>query len=384
MIEGIRYDRGKVSKAIITDDGFLKAHAVVTRAGIFEYLNADGSVRYELRHPDDVFNSDSLETLKMRPITNGHPEQKLVNADNAKELAIGYTGETVEVNDKFIVASLRVTDAKSIKDIQSGKRQELSLGYKVDLIPERGTYDGQEYTHRQTNIRYNHLAIVDKARAGESAKIHLDGADAMEVQSNHNEYALNFDKEIEMTEIKLATVQLDGLEYKASPEIANAYKKASDKSAELQVKVDSLTADVDKLKAERDDVKQKLDDALKVDMADKIKEGVKARVSLIESVKAIMGEKANEFKFDSMSDKEIKIQVIKEKCPTVNVDSESDVYLDARFNILVEQKQDTSVESDEMKLQREKLNIKSDGKGGESANDARKAMIADLTKQGAK
>ena len=187
-----------------------------------------------------------------------------------------------------------------------------------------------------------------------------------------------------MTDVKLTAVHLDGLEYKASPEVANAYKKASDKSAELQVKVDSLTADVDKLKAERDDVKQKLDDALKVDMADKIKEGVKARVSLIESVKAIMGEKANEFKFDSMSDKEIKVQVIKEKCPKVNVDSESDVYLDARFNILVEQKQDTSVESDEMKLQREKLNIKSDGKGGESANDARKAMIADLTKQGAK
>src|SRR5271156_2344986 len=90
-----RYDRGAVSKAIITDEGFLKAHAVVTRAGIFEYINADGSIRRELRHPNDVFQAESLGSMKMKPITNGHPAQKLVTSKNIKELAVGYTGETV-------------------------------------------------------------------------------------------------------------------------------------------------------------------------------------------------------------------------------------------------------------------------------------------------
>ena len=40
-------------------------------------------------------------------------------------------------------------------------------------------YNGEPFDFRQTNIRYNHLAIVDEARAGPEARIVLDGEDAV-------------------------------------------------------------------------------------------------------------------------------------------------------------------------------------------------------------
>ena len=42
----------------------------------------------------------------------------------------------------------------------------MSLGYNLDLIEEPGEWNGEKYDAIQTNIRINHLAIVDKARAG--------------------------------------------------------------------------------------------------------------------------------------------------------------------------------------------------------------------------
>ena len=59
-----RSDRVQVKgRALKTDEGFIKADAVVTRAGVFRYLNRDGSERYELRPAVHVFDSASLDAL---------------------------------------------------------------------------------------------------------------------------------------------------------------------------------------------------------------------------------------------------------------------------------------------------------------------------------
>mgnify|MGYP000088398843 FL=1 len=51
-----RYDQGEfVGGTMTTDEGFLKTTAITTRTGVFTYKNLDGSLRKELRHPDDVF-----------------------------------------------------------------------------------------------------------------------------------------------------------------------------------------------------------------------------------------------------------------------------------------------------------------------------------------
>lgn len=67
-----RFDVGEL-RASVNEDGYLEDVPVVGRIGIQLYRNPDGSVRRELRPPEEVFNADSLASFKGKPITIGHP-----------------------------------------------------------------------------------------------------------------------------------------------------------------------------------------------------------------------------------------------------------------------------------------------------------------------
>ena len=76
-------------------DGFLKGRAIVTNVGVFTYVLADGSIRRELRPPEEVLDSlESRQSLAMRPITNGHPEN-MVTSENVDQVKVGFTGEDI-------------------------------------------------------------------------------------------------------------------------------------------------------------------------------------------------------------------------------------------------------------------------------------------------
>jgi hypothetical protein len=65
-----------IGKFEVTPEGFLRIPAAVTRVGVFNYKQPDGSVIRELRLPEEVFNPDSLSSLKSIPITNDHPPRR--------------------------------------------------------------------------------------------------------------------------------------------------------------------------------------------------------------------------------------------------------------------------------------------------------------------
>jgi len=161
---------GRVAK---TPEGYLRGDAIITRTGVFHYQNADGSIRRELRHPDDVFSKASLDSFKMLPITKGHPTDQIVSAGNARELAVGFLGENLVIDGAFLIAPLTVTHADAIAAIDAGQRA-LSCGYSVTLTDEAGDYNGERYTHRQINIRGNHVALCDLGRAGSAARLNMD------------------------------------------------------------------------------------------------------------------------------------------------------------------------------------------------------------------
>lgn len=56
----MRLDSIKLDDTYWTDEGYLVDHPIVTSCGIFEYTNPDGSVRRELRLPENVFDEKSL------------------------------------------------------------------------------------------------------------------------------------------------------------------------------------------------------------------------------------------------------------------------------------------------------------------------------------
>lgn len=319
------FDKAPAPKFTETDEGYLRGRAVVSRAGVFRYRNADGTERLELRHPSDVLTQDSLNSLKQIPLTLDHPPE-LVNADNVKDYAIGYTGDDVQVDGGNITVNFTVTNADAIAVIKSGKR-ELSLGYRLDLTPEAGSYDGAEYTHRQTNVTYNHLAVVAKARAGAEARIHLDGA-SVQIETDQKEQPMT------------VKVNLDGIAYDAAPEVANAYGRAvkradaaeqaradAERSREdMQKEYDALKGKMDALKEEMDGMKAKNNDA-EIAAAAKVRVDLLTRAGKLTNADGLA---------DIASPREIMETALKARNDKLDLSDKSDDYVAARFDAAVE------------------------------------------------
>ena len=71
-----------------TDEGYLIDTPIVTSCGVFEYHNDDGSVRYELRLPEHVFNPKSLASYEGKPVIVTHDAGR-VTKDNVDDEIIG-------------------------------------------------------------------------------------------------------------------------------------------------------------------------------------------------------------------------------------------------------------------------------------------------------
>lgn len=326
-----RFDAGELVGSLSeTPQGFLTGVARVTRIGIFDYMNADGSLKRELRHPNEVFKKSSLDSMKMIPITNDHPKAKEVNADNAKELSIGYTGEAVKVDGQFVEIPITITHQDGIAALKAGRR-ELSLGYLVRLEDTKGNFDGAEYDCIQRDIEYNHLAIVDKARAGSACSVKIDGADAVQVI---NEDDTNINSHLQGG--RMVKITLDsGIEYDAAPEVKVALDAANKKIADDKALVEASVKAADEAKAKADSAIAELETFKKRDIDGEIKAAVKARASLERAAASVL-DADTVAKFDSMDDKAIKTAVILKQSPALVLDGKSDDYIAARFESAVE------------------------------------------------
>lgn len=182
-----RYDYdGQISTFEKTPQGFLKVPgSTVTKTGVFPYLDTRGTLRQELRHPDDVFSQDSLTTLKNAPVTLEHPPSMITPA-NYKTYSKGYTTDRVEVNNGMVECDIIIADDATISAVENRGLRELSSGYTADIESEQGTYDGTPYQYRQKNIRYNHIAIVRSGRAGPEVRLRMDSADAVQQSEPDN------------------------------------------------------------------------------------------------------------------------------------------------------------------------------------------------------
>jgi len=170
-----------------TNDGFLGFSARFARTGIQHYLGAQidpngihkdaaGSRRFDphalypvQRDAAEVFAPRAMGSFIAKPITNDHPSAG-VNVDNWGSLAKGAIGEVLRDGEYARMSGL-ITDAATISDYRAGKR-ELSGGYQTELVVVDGVNDsGHPFVARQTMIDGNHVALVDKGRAGSECAI---------------------------------------------------------------------------------------------------------------------------------------------------------------------------------------------------------------------
>lgn len=176
----LRIDIGKLKPPEKTAQGFLKVEGYASRVGVFEYLRKDGSVRRELRLPEEVFKAKALKGYEGAPLTNNHPAKK-VTSKTAKAVSVGHVQGYARRDGDHVAVTTMIMDESAINDVQTRGKRGLSAGYHVDLDETPGTHPVYgEYDAIQRNLEINHLAIVDFPRAGDTARLRMDAQERRE------------------------------------------------------------------------------------------------------------------------------------------------------------------------------------------------------------
>ena len=139
----------------------------IARSGTQQYqqdeLGQDGDRMITVYRPEEeVFSTETMSSFEGMPVTNDHPsEENGVTIENIKSLGVGHAQNVhrgTGSEKDLLIADLIIQDENTIQEVLNGKR-EISCGYNYELCEEDG-----KYVQRQ--IRGNHIAIVDKGRAG--------------------------------------------------------------------------------------------------------------------------------------------------------------------------------------------------------------------------
>lgn len=164
-----------------TSAGYLVARARAATTGVYQYAgyevdptNAHGlrdkQIVNVLRDENTVFDKAAVQSFIGKPITDDHPSQP-VTATNWRDHARGTIMGAMR-DGEYLAFDLMLTDAGAIAKVDAGKR-ELSNGYSANL--EFGQFtapDGTLCDARQSKITGgNHVAIVDRGRAGSACRI---------------------------------------------------------------------------------------------------------------------------------------------------------------------------------------------------------------------
>lgn len=332
-----RFDQvGRAGRVRRTQVGGIRVDARLTRTGVLTYVLPDGSVRRELRHPDEVFNADSLATLQSAPVTSIEHHRALIDARNWKEAALGHT-ENVRSDSRYVEGELVINDGDAATKVESGALADISCGYECKLDFTPGEFEGERYDAIQRAIRYNHVAVLPKGRgrAGTDVGIRLDSTDALCIEDQPDMKTIRLDgKDFEVgSDAHLA--KLDEIHAAALTKFkADA---AEDKTA-LQKKLDETTANFDAAAK----AKKKLEEELEEEKGEKGKARIRSRLRLLQRTAKFLTdddeeEKDEDKKFDSLealSDRELMVKVINSDAnwKEEKFDGKSDDYIQALFD----------------------------------------------------
>lgn len=338
-------------KAVKTDEGFLIDSPVVGRVGIQEYRRMDGTMRRELRLPEEVFNADSLASFVGKPITIDHPKTGKVTSKDAHRVTVGTMLAAGRQDGDVVKTDIVIHSPDTI-----GDRRQLSLGYTARVDETPGVWNGQEYDAIQRDIRINHLSVVKIARAGAIARLNLDSDQDFFNQQEH--------QTMSTVKVKLDT----GLEYDAAPEVVVALEKLR---ADASAAAEQLKA-IPKLEAERDTLKSRVD-GIKAEL-DKAKDTGKAEALARVKLEGV----AQGFKVDcaDKTDRQIKEAVILAVRKDAKLEGKEDTYIDAAFDMAVEMKGDVA-----MAAQRKAANTHNDSAPVKTSAERRQAMIDGMNKK---
>lgn len=327
-----RTDTFKIDgKCTRTKEGFLRTDAIITRSGVFRYRSADGSERLELRADSEVFKEVSVNSIRMIPLTNNHPDVGVVTSDNIRDLQVGYTGDSVKVEKPYIKVPVTITDRDTMKEIDNGKC-EISGGYFCDVAENAGTHpEYGVYTHVQSNMVYNHAAIVDRGRAGPNVKLKMDqlrvdGETDIAFMVDSIEPENKIDNKTK-TPLKggrpMAIKLINSIGYEAAQEVVNHCDTLEKQLVETTRALSTSQADAAVQKSRADKAEADL-----ASMPAKMAASLATRRKLEADASAVL---PKETKMDAMTDAQIHTAVVAARFPEIKLDGRDEVFVSHMF-----------------------------------------------------
>lgn len=308
------------SQRVYTDEGFLRVPGKAARTGIQEYLaselglkdRAPNDIIRVYRPAEEVFNDESLQSYLGADVTNNHPPT-LVNASTYRNTSVGVVTSVGRQDGDFVIVDMVIKDKDAIKAVETGKC-ELSAGYTAVYDNTPGTTpEGEPYDFRQTKIKINHVAIVDRARAGAMARI--------------------FDSKRGRVMFKINIC--DGVEIEVEDaKQAEAIQFAMSKAGEVKSALDAATAKVDTIQAQLDSANEQIEKLKTAASDEALKARVEAIARVITSARKVAGD---EFTCDSVDPVAIKRAALAVKRPSVDWAEKSAAYVEAAFDMAVEE-----------------------------------------------
>ena len=339
----------EITKREYMDNGFLCVPGRVARTGIQEYLagelGLDGNplrIVKVFRPEEEVFDQASLDSYSGADITIEHPSG-FVDSKTYSNISKGTTLNAVRDGD-FVQAKLIIKSSDAIKAVESGKVQ-LSAGYGAvyDKAPV-----GAAYEYIQRNIRINHVALVDRARAGNQARLFDANHTKTEIKTMPKLVVLDSGRSVEIEDAATATLISDAFERQAQ-KVKDAEKLAKDSGATADKANATIDAQAEKIKNLESKLKEASD-------SETIKKQIAELAQVQDSAKRIAGD---EFSCDSVDSLAIKRAALKEARKSIDWDAKSDHYVSAAFEFADEDMKEKEGEEDETskktKGQREKL-----------------------------
>jgi hypothetical protein len=217
-----------------------------------------------------------------------------------------------------------------------GEKRALSCGYICDVEETEGVWMGVHYDGIQRNIRGNHLAVVNRGRAGDAAVIKMDSMDNNTgVHIDKNFYKKGEDS------MALKKIKIDGVEYEAEADVIKAYTTTKEKADSLKKEIAETKKDVAKLEGERDQYKDEAEKLQKEKKENKNDEEFKKAVEEATKKRLVVIDAARraevEIKEDA-TEAEIKKDIIMKLFPNSKekMEKADEAYIEARFDIALE------------------------------------------------
>ena len=274
------YYGSRISDSISrTPEGFLICRDVpIARVGVQDYLGREiGQTErpdeiFKVNRPaEEVFSPAAVASFEGKPVTENHPDED-VTSENYGRYTRGVVRDVRKGTGKYegcLVADLVIHDGALVRAVQDGKR-EISCGYNCLWVPTG------DHTLEQREIRGNHVAVVDKGRAGHGVAIHDNAMERSEKRMSKGNilqrmwaaFAKDADPEEALEAAKL--VNGDGKDEKpVEPEDPNEarFKRIEDAIADLSAKLnppaeDTVPEEVEEEAGTEADVDEEEGDAL--------------------------------------------------------------------------------------------------------------------------